>query len=291
MGCVFSLSLALTSRVFLGGAAQVAGGDDESSSDSDGKSDEAPKKKMKIPSLECPICMVPISSAKDSVATPCGHKFHMSCLQKWQNSGNNQCPSCRTALPAGQSPAPAAASAADDHIFPETCVYCGDVGIAMMPLSVKCECMSMHAHQVCLERYWRPRIGTQDGPQKPHRRTYCRGCKPTRSLHQTPYTILDAHRDQVSNGGDMQTWADSSSVVSQRERRAEVRAAGQSAECQKKMKCVARPLSSKVDADPRSTLNWQHDSRGRYFLTGIRKQKRMRRAVMRPLRSSTVNAI
>ena len=46
---------------------------------------------------KCPTCLEPlISDSKNYiVTTPCGHLFHMNCVQGWLNTGNQTCPQCR----------------------------------------------------------------------------------------------------------------------------------------------------------------------------------------------------
>ena len=46
---------------------------------------------------KCPTCFEPlISDSKNYiVSTPCGHLFHMNCVQGWLNTGNQTCPQCR----------------------------------------------------------------------------------------------------------------------------------------------------------------------------------------------------
>ena len=45
---------------------------------------------------ECPVCMVEFDKgSRNTVTTECGHKFHYSCLFKW-NQDNTSCPMCRT---------------------------------------------------------------------------------------------------------------------------------------------------------------------------------------------------
>ena len=44
---------------------------------------------------ECPVCMVEFDKgSRNKVTTECGHKFHYSCLFKW-NQDNTSCPMCR----------------------------------------------------------------------------------------------------------------------------------------------------------------------------------------------------
>ena len=46
---------------------------------------------------KCPTCFEPlISDSKNYiVSTPCGHLFHMNCVQGWLDTGNQTCPQCR----------------------------------------------------------------------------------------------------------------------------------------------------------------------------------------------------
>ena len=48
-------------------------------------------------SNKCPTCFEPlISDSKNYiVSTPCGHLFHMNCVQGWLDTGNQTCPQCR----------------------------------------------------------------------------------------------------------------------------------------------------------------------------------------------------
>ena len=44
---------------------------------------------------ECPVCMLEFGeNPRNTVTTECGHKFHYSCLFKW-NQDNTSCPMCR----------------------------------------------------------------------------------------------------------------------------------------------------------------------------------------------------
>ena len=45
----------------------------------------------------CPTCLEPLSSGSINytVSTPCGHLFHMNCVQGWLDTGNQTCPQCR----------------------------------------------------------------------------------------------------------------------------------------------------------------------------------------------------
>ena len=47
---------------------------------------------------KCPTCFEPlISDSKNYiVSTPCGHLFHMNCVQGWTARGNQTCPQCRS---------------------------------------------------------------------------------------------------------------------------------------------------------------------------------------------------
>ena len=56
---------------------------------------------------ECPVCMVEFDKgSRNTVTTECGHKFHYSCLFKW-NQDNTNCPMCRTDFDEiEQAPAP-----------------------------------------------------------------------------------------------------------------------------------------------------------------------------------------
>ena len=46
----------------------------------------------------CPTCLEPLSSGSINytVSTPCGHLFHMNCVQSWISRGNQTCPQCRS---------------------------------------------------------------------------------------------------------------------------------------------------------------------------------------------------
>ena len=41
----------------------------------------------------CPTCVEPLQNY--IVTTPCGHLFHMHCVQGWLDTGNQTCPQCR----------------------------------------------------------------------------------------------------------------------------------------------------------------------------------------------------
>ena len=46
----------------------------------------------------CPTCFEPLTSGSTNhtVTTPCGHLFHMNCVQGWIARGNQTCPQCRS---------------------------------------------------------------------------------------------------------------------------------------------------------------------------------------------------
>ena len=46
----------------------------------------------------CPTCLEPLSSGSINytVSTPCGHLFHVNCVQGWIARGNQSCPQCRS---------------------------------------------------------------------------------------------------------------------------------------------------------------------------------------------------
>ena len=48
---------------------------------------------------QCPICTEKFSQqTKDLSYTPCGHKFHFRCLQKWMENPTAECPVCRNKI-------------------------------------------------------------------------------------------------------------------------------------------------------------------------------------------------
>lgn len=51
--------------------------------------------------FDCGICLDECKSANDSCTTKCNHKFHKTCLLKWEQSGRRvyNCPMCRKKLP------------------------------------------------------------------------------------------------------------------------------------------------------------------------------------------------
>ena len=67
------------------------------------------KKAPSVPSVaapafipfDCGICLDECKSANDSCTTKCNHKFHKTCLLKWEQSGRRvyNCPMCRKKLP------------------------------------------------------------------------------------------------------------------------------------------------------------------------------------------------
>jgi hypothetical protein len=56
------------------------------------------------------ICQEPFVQDEATITTPCDHKFHKNCLDKWKQFGQN-CPYCRTSL----SPAPVPTVQANDY--------------------------------------------------------------------------------------------------------------------------------------------------------------------------------
>ena len=47
---------------------------------------------------KCPTCFEPFTSGSTNhtVTTPCGHLFHINCVQGWIARGNQTCPQCRS---------------------------------------------------------------------------------------------------------------------------------------------------------------------------------------------------
>ena len=47
---------------------------------------------------KCPTCFEPLTSGSKNhtVTTPCGHLFHINCIQGWIARGNQTCPQCRS---------------------------------------------------------------------------------------------------------------------------------------------------------------------------------------------------
>ena len=43
----------------------------------------------------CSTCLESFNLRSDVSTTPCGHVFHTDCIEKWLQSGKNQCPQCR----------------------------------------------------------------------------------------------------------------------------------------------------------------------------------------------------
>merc|ERR1711907_619116 len=60
----------------------------------------------------CSICLEglkntsasPLHVEKEVTRIPCGHLFHLKCLQECRASFNDHCPLCRSQLPAGLTP-------------------------------------------------------------------------------------------------------------------------------------------------------------------------------------------
>ena len=46
---------------------------------------------------ECSICLTSILSrtSRNSRTLPCGHNFHIKCINRWKRTGNSTCPVCR----------------------------------------------------------------------------------------------------------------------------------------------------------------------------------------------------
>ena len=44
---------------------------------------------------ECSVCLDVIDRAGDAAKTPCGHRFHLTCLMKSVHAGTWTCPLCR----------------------------------------------------------------------------------------------------------------------------------------------------------------------------------------------------
>ena len=47
---------------------------------------------------KCPTCFEPLTSGSTNhtVTTPCGHLFHINCVQGWIARGSQTCPHCRS---------------------------------------------------------------------------------------------------------------------------------------------------------------------------------------------------
>jgi hypothetical protein len=60
---------------------------------------------------ECSICMNPLVGA--ITTTPCDHRFHRACLDRWKRSGGYTCPLCRSIIDPGAVAAIEVAAAAD----------------------------------------------------------------------------------------------------------------------------------------------------------------------------------
>ncbi|KAI5806150.1 hypothetical protein EDC01DRAFT_638850 [Geopyxis carbonaria] len=50
---------------------------------------------------DCPVCFEEMSET-DIYKLPCGHMFHLRCLEGWKKK-RNTCPMCRTAMPSLQT--------------------------------------------------------------------------------------------------------------------------------------------------------------------------------------------
>jgi hypothetical protein len=50
---------------------------------------------------KCPICLEPLTSGSTNhtVTTPCGHLFHVNCVQDWIARGIQKCPKCLRNIP------------------------------------------------------------------------------------------------------------------------------------------------------------------------------------------------
>ena len=53
---------------------------------------------------KCPTCLEPLTSGSTNhaVSTPCGHLFHVNCVQGWIARGNKTCPQCRSDISKGK---------------------------------------------------------------------------------------------------------------------------------------------------------------------------------------------
>ena len=45
--------------------------------------------------VACSICLESFTLTSDIYTTLCGHVFHYKCIQKWLESGNQHCSTCR----------------------------------------------------------------------------------------------------------------------------------------------------------------------------------------------------
>ena len=48
--------------------------------------------------MKCPICLESFNSEKQTISTECGHLIHNDCIQKWLDTGNLNCPKCRSKI-------------------------------------------------------------------------------------------------------------------------------------------------------------------------------------------------
>lgn len=44
---------------------------------------------------DCPICLSKIFKNATTTETPCGHRYHRQCLDRWLRRGSTSCPTCR----------------------------------------------------------------------------------------------------------------------------------------------------------------------------------------------------
>ena len=45
--------------------------------------------------MECAICLESVRRTRNSPHLDCGHQFHTTCFNKWQEHGGKTCPMCR----------------------------------------------------------------------------------------------------------------------------------------------------------------------------------------------------
>lgn len=58
---------------------------------------------------DCPVCLSKIMRPRDATETPCHHRYHRQCLDRWLRRGATTCPTCRGTI---QNPYVASAAAA-----------------------------------------------------------------------------------------------------------------------------------------------------------------------------------
>ena len=58
-------------------------------------SESAQKSKKRKRLHECSVCLDVIEKNGDSAKTPCGHRFHLTCLMQSVRAGTLTCPLCR----------------------------------------------------------------------------------------------------------------------------------------------------------------------------------------------------